>query len=77
MITNTFSFRKIAGSSGRQIVLPVVALLLSVLILQPATGQRKSSSGTDSIKIPFESYKLPNGLTVILSVDQIDADGGR
>ena len=70
MITNTFSFRKIAGSSGRQIILPVVALLLSVLILQPATGQRKSSSGTDSIKIPFESYQLPNGLTVILSVDK-------
>jgi zinc protease len=31
-------------------------------------GQKKSSS--DSIKIPFETYKLPNGLTVILSLDR-------
>jgi zinc protease len=32
-------------------------------------GQKKSSA-SDSIKIPFETYKLPNGLTVILSEDR-------
>jgi zinc protease len=31
-------------------------------------GQKKSSA-SDSLKIPFETYKLPNGLTVILSED--------
>jgi zinc protease len=35
--------------------------------LQPVLGQNGSA---DSIKIPFETYKLPNGLTVILSVDR-------
>lgn len=36
-------------------------------VLQPVLGQRGSAS---AIKIPFETYKLPNGLTVILSVDR-------
>jgi zinc protease len=35
--------------------------------LQPVLGQNGSG---DSIKIPFETYKLPNGLTVIFSVDR-------
>jgi zinc protease len=33
-------------------------------------GQKKSTASSDSIKIPFETYKLPNGLTVILSLDR-------
>jgi zinc protease len=49
--------------------LPLLALLLSVMCVQPLFGQRKGSGPSDSIKIPFESYKLANGLTVILSVD--------
>jgi zinc protease len=32
-------------------------------------GQKKNAASSDSIKIPFETYKLPNGLTVILSED--------
>jgi zinc protease len=52
----------------KRIALPVIVLLLSVSIAQPLAGQRQKSNA-DSIKIPFESYKLPNGLTVILSVD--------
>jgi len=51
----------------KRIALPIIVLLLSVCIAQPLAGQRQKSA--DSIKIPFESYKLPNGLTVILSVD--------
>jgi zinc protease len=35
--------------------------------LQPTLAQNGSA---DSIKIPFETYKLPNGLTVIMSVDK-------
>jgi zinc protease len=51
-------------------VLSVGALLLTVFVfvLQPAFGQKKPTS--TSIKIPFETYKLPNGLNVILSVDK-------
>jgi zinc protease len=30
----------------------------------------RSSSGSDTIHIPFETFKLPNGLTTILSVDR-------
>ena len=28
-----------------------------------------AGAGSDAIRIPYESYTLPNGLTVILSVD--------
>ena len=35
-----------------------------------ATAQRKTTSSADAIKIPFESYKLANGLNVILSIDR-------
>jgi len=49
-------------------VLSLVALLLTVFMLQSTLGQKKQTS--TSIKIPYESYKLPNGLNVILSVDK-------
>lgn len=45
-----------------------LALLLTISLFLPVLGQKKSSS--DSIKIPFETYKLANGLTVILSLDR-------
>src|SRR5215813_1414146 len=32
-------------------------------------GQKKNPASSGAIKIPFETYKLPNGLTVILSED--------
>ena len=48
-------------------VLSALALVLTISLFHPLLGQKKGSS--DSIKIPFETYKLPNGLTVILSED--------
>jgi zinc protease len=41
--------------------------LLSTICLGAA--QRQQTTTTDAIKIPIESYSLPNGLTVILSPD--------
>lgn len=53
---------------NRRRVLPALALLLTLCCaLQPVLGQ---SGSADAIKIPFETYKLPNGLTVILSLDR-------
>lgn len=53
---------------NRRRVLPVLALALTMCCaLQPARAQ---NGAADSIKIPFETYKLPNGLTIILSVDR-------
>jgi zinc protease len=50
-------------------VLSVLALVLTIALAQPLLGQKKSPA-SDSIKIPFDTYKLPNGLTVILSEDR-------
>jgi zinc protease len=47
--------------------LSLVALLLTICVMQPALGQK---AATSAINIPFETYKLPNGLNVILSVDK-------
>ena len=52
----------------RRRVLSALALVLTISLCQPVLGQKKSSA-SDSINIPFETYKLPNGLTVILSED--------
>jgi len=41
--------------------------LLSTICL--AAAQRQQTATTNAIKIPIESYSLPNGLTVILSPD--------
>ncbi len=43
-------------------------MLLTVSVVQSVFGQTKAAP--TSIKIPFETYKLPNGLNVILSVDK-------
>jgi len=48
--------------------LPALALALTICCALPALGQKNNSA--DAIKIPFETYKLPNGLTVILSLDR-------
>jgi zinc protease len=53
----------------RRMLLPFWVLLLSIAVMQPLLAQKKTAGPSDSIKIPFETYKLPNGLTVILSVD--------
>ena len=53
---------------NRRIVLPALALVLTIgSALHPVPAQNGSA---DAIKIPFETYKLTNGLTVILSVDR-------
>lgn len=63
----------------KRIVLGAIISLLSTSLAQPLRGQAnrlsgealmKSPAAADSIKIPFETYKLANGLTVILSVDK-------
>ena len=60
----------------KRFILTTLVLLLSTSILRSGFGQSvstravallKTPAGADAIKIPFESYKLPNGLTVILS----------
>ena len=54
--------------TNRRRVLSALALVLTLCCtLQPVLGQNGSAN---SIKIPYETYKLPNGLTVILSVDR-------
>ncbi len=55
---------------NRRRIVSVLALVLTASLCQPILGQKKSSAASDSIKIPFETYKLPNGLTVIFSVDR-------
>jgi zinc protease len=48
----------------------VVALFLSLCCsFQISLAQQKAGT-SNAIKIPYESYKLPNGLNVILSVDR-------
>ncbi len=55
--------------AGRRVV--QLALIL-LLVSSSALSQRPSAAGQGSasaIKIPFETYSLPNGLTVILARD--------
>jgi hypothetical protein len=55
--------------NNKRSVLALVAMLLTVCFTQPTVAQR-SSKPSNAINIPFETYKLPNGLNVILSVDK-------
>ena len=54
--------------TNKRRVLSAMALLLTISLSPVMLGQKKSSA-SDSIKLPFETYKLPNGLTVIFSED--------
>ncbi len=56
----------------RRALRPLLALLLTMSAVGQLAAQRKpkEAAATDSINIPFETYKLPNGLNVILSVDR-------
>jgi zinc protease len=47
----------------------VVAITLGAA-LSAQSPARPAESGADTIKLPFETYTLPNGLTVILSPDK-------
>jgi zinc protease len=56
-------------TTGRKIArVAILALACCAAVQRPATGG--SGAGSDAIRIPFESYTLPNGLTVILSIDR-------
>jgi zinc protease len=52
--------------SGRLAVLLAATLAVGLSAQKPAPR----GAGSDAIKIPFETYTLPNGLTVITSIDR-------
>jgi len=55
-------------TTGRKIVpIAILALVCCAAVQKPPAGG--AGAGSDAIRIPFESYTLPNGLTVILSAD--------
>lgn len=65
--------------SWQRITLLFTVLTLSLGPFRSVIGQasersalslRAALAAPDAIKIPFESYKLPNGLTIILSIDR-------
>jgi zinc protease len=47
-----------------------VATLAFLVAACCAAAQRPPGAGSDAIRIPFDTYALPNGLTVILSADR-------
>jgi zinc protease len=47
-----------------------VATLAFLVAACGAAAQRPPGAGSDAIRIPFDTYALPNGLTVILSADR-------
>ena len=50
---------------------PLLALIPLAYVTLAVQGSGPSTaSASDTIRIPFDSYTLPNGLTVILSVDR-------
>ena len=56
------------STSHRFALLSALALATTAATAQGPTSAR--GTGSDSIRIPFEAYTLPNGLNVILSVDR-------
>jgi zinc protease len=52
----------------RRLAVVVVLTLSTALAAQSPT--RPTAAGADALKLPFETYTLPNGLTVILSQDK-------
>jgi zinc protease len=49
---------------------PVAAIAALAAVAPIASAQRAPATARGDINIPFEKYTLPNGLTVILSVDR-------
>ena len=47
-----------------------VAALAFLVAACCAAAQRPPAAGSDAIQIPYDTYALPNGLTVILSADR-------
>jgi len=67
------------NSLWKRASVPIAALFLCIGLASGLSGQDNRTLGTaraanpagaDAIKIPYETYKLPNGLTVILSADK-------
>ena len=55
---------------SRAVVLAVTLILPQLAASQsPATAAARPAKASDAIRIPFERFTLPNGLTVILSED--------
>jgi len=55
-------------TSSKRTALLACVVLASLAAVQPPP-KPAASAGSDTIRIPFEQYQLPNGLTVLLSVD--------
>ena len=47
----------------------IAATLLSLAAGSPVVAQRQTGAKSSAINIPFETYKLPNGLAVVLAPD--------
>jgi zinc protease len=61
----------VAMRSFRPFLLLGLSLLLSPVLARSTFAQRQQTTRSgDAIRIPFERYQLPNGLTVILSPNQ-------
>jgi zinc protease len=50
--------------------IPILLLLTCTLTAQAPPRPAAPAAGADALKLPFETYTLPNGLTVILSQDK-------
>ncbi len=48
----------------------VLAVVAAAGVFAQAPASKPAAGGSDAIKIPFETYTLPNGLTVIMSLDR-------
>ena len=55
----------------------VIAVAFSCAAVESQSLAQSATAGADALRLPFETYTLPNGLTVILSQRRDDADGRR
>jgi zinc protease len=60
----------LASHFSRRILPACVLAAAAAVTVAAQKPAPKSAGASDAIKIPFESYTLPNGLTVILSIDR-------
>ena len=54
----------------RRLAIPIALTLALGAPLAAQSPTRAAAAGADALKLPFETYTLPNGLTVILSQDK-------
>jgi zinc protease len=54
----------------RRLAIPIALTLALGAPLAAQSPTRPAAAGADALKLPFETYTLPNGLTVILSQDK-------